>query len=198
MIRLDTALTYVLSGRAPLSPLPEDSVSGASSGASMTTESSSGGLLVEDAQEQPLVPAVSPELTVRPGRISLSQLRGNHNGADPVSTPQIATAVQQADQPAQPERAAAPAPLGVSSGVGAFLAAIPGSGCGPPGHTPAGCGGMRKRAGFNYTSPFVNNHSTNLLLNSTVLLPLSLIFPRRLPPLVVSTFLNLAIPTGPR
>lgn len=57
---------------------------------------------------------------------------------------------------------------------------------------------MRKRAGFNYTSPFVNNHSTNLLLNSTVLLPLSLIFPRRLPPLVVSTFLNLAIPTGPR
>ncbi|MBG6289445.1 DUF4400 domain-containing protein [Pseudomonas nitroreducens] len=51
-----------------------------------------------------------------------------------------------------------------------------------------------KRAGFSYTSPFVNNHATNMLLMSTVLLPLSLIFPLPLPPLVVSTFLILVIP----
>lgn len=109
-----------------LSQLPDDTESGASSGASVATESPPGGLSVEDAQEQRSVTAAAPELTVRPGRISLSQLRGDHSGAAPESAPQVATAavpvVAQVDQPAQPEKVAVPAPLEISPGDAELLA----------------------------------------------------------------------------
>ncbi|HHG4593419.1 TPA: DUF4400 domain-containing protein [Pseudomonas aeruginosa] len=51
-----------------------------------------------------------------------------------------------------------------------------------------------KREGFNYTSPFLNNHATNLLSWGTVLLVLSVLCPLPLPPLMISTFIIVMVP----
>ncbi len=110
-----------------LSQLPEDNASGANNGAPVTSESPSGALAADDAPEQQSAAAAAPERAARPGRISLSQLRGDQIGASPLPTPQASSAtvpqVQLAVQPAQPEKSSAPiAPLEISPGDAELLA----------------------------------------------------------------------------
>lgn len=108
-----------------LSQLPGDNASAANSGAVGAARSGPLTLSAGGAHEQELAPAAPPELTVRPGRISLSQLRGDPSGAVQVSMPPVETSavpvVQQATQAAQPERAVAPAPFEISPGDAELL-----------------------------------------------------------------------------